>query len=207
MCNADRLILRSKREIVMTRSLTRTLVALGVLALVLSAAACSTSHQSNRSAVPGTGSGPSQTPEARAQTLVAQARSQLGADFDDTQISCMATYAVAHPVLLESGAGADTSATQTLDPSKDLMTMVLGCVPKEQFVGYVIKSLGDAGTDSASITPALQACVSAGLSSLSTDQLASMLSDPAVEAAVVTSVATCAPSTTATAAPAGPTGG
>ena len=178
----------------------RVLLVVGVVVgLVLSASACS-SHSASTGGAPVTGSGPSQTPEARAAELVAQARTELGADFDDGQISCMATYAVAHPVLLESGAGADPAATTSPEPSKELMAMVLGCVPRDQFVGYLVKSLGEPSDGSPPLTPAEQTCVSAGLATLSADQLASMTSDPSAQASLIGAVTPCLLGATSTTA-------
>src|SRR4051794_18863852 len=87
--------------------LRRIAVVLGVILLVAGAAACSSSAKREGATA---GSGSSQTPEQRAQDLIDQAEQQLGTDFDDGQITCMATYAVAHPVLLEDGAGSDATA-------------------------------------------------------------------------------------------------
>jgi len=183
----------------------RIWVVVGVVALTLGAAACS-SRSSSAGGPSITGSGPSQTPEARAAELVAQARTELGADFDDAQISCMATYAVAHPVLLESGAGSDPAATTSPEPSKELMAMVLGCVPREQFVGYLVKSLGEPSAGSPPLTPAEQTCVSAGLAALSADQLASMTSDPSAQATLIGAVTPCLLGVTSTTAASGATG-
>jgi hypothetical protein len=154
-----------------------------VAALVIGAAACSSSHPSS--------TGSTRSPEDQVQDLVAQARAELGADFDDAQISCMATYAVAHPVLLDRAAAADPGATQTPEQSTDLMAMVLGCVPRDQFIGYLVKSLGEPGAGSPALTPAEQACVSSGLATLSSDQLAAMTSDPSAQATLVGAVAPC----------------
>jgi len=176
-----------------------------VLGAVLAGTACS-SHRSSAGA-PITGSGPSQTPDERAHSLVAQARDDLGADFTDDQISCMAAYAVAHPVMLERGAGADgvpTDSTGAADQSKDLMAMVLGCVPRAQFVGYLLASVGQPGSGTPALSPAQDSCVRAGLTTLTSDQLVAMVTDPAAQAQLVSAITPCVGATDTTGAPAGP---
>jgi len=171
-----------------------------VLGPALIGAACS-SQRSSASA-PIAGSGPSQTPAERARDLVAQARTDLGADFTDDQITCMADYAVAHPVMLERGAGTDGGPVDTAaaaEQSKDLMTMVLGCVPEDQFVGYLLASAGQPDSGTPSLSPAQASCVRSGLASLPTDQLAAMVADPAVQAKLDGAVTVCLNSTTTTA--------
>jgi hypothetical protein len=178
-----------------------------VVVAALVGVGCSSQHRS--ASTPITGSGPSQTPQERAHDLVTQARDDLGADFTDDQISCMADYAVAHPVMLERGAGADggvtaaTDGSDGTDQSKDLMAMVLGCVPKDQFVGYLLASIGQAGSGTPSLSPAQESCMRSGLGSLTSDQLVAMVTDPTAQAQLVGAVTPCLDGSTTTVAPAG----
>ena len=176
-----------------------------VVVPALISTACSNHHSS--ASAPITGSGPSQTPAERARDLVAQARTDLGADFTDDQIACMADHAVAHPVMLERGAGTDggtPDTAATAEQSKDLMAMVLGCVPEDQFVGYLLASAGQPGSGTASLSPAQESCVRSGLASLPADQLAAMVADPTVQAELVGAVSLCLNSTTTTVVPTAP---
>lgn len=83
--------------------------------------------------------------------------------------------------------------------------MVLGCVPRDQFVGYLVKSLSEPSPGSPPLTPAEQTCVSAGLATLSADQMASMTSDPSAQATLIGAVTPCLLGVTSTTVAAGAT--
>jgi len=170
------------------RRLRRIAAIVGVVLLVAGATACSSSSSHDGATA---NSGSSQTPEQRAQELIAQAKVQLGADFDDGQIDCMAGYAVAHPVLLEDGAGTDATAPETAAQSQVLMAMVLGCVPRPQFISYVVSSLVQPDSGDPALTAADASCVSNGLSNLTDAQLTAMMSDPTIQATLASAIAPC----------------